>query len=121
MTEEKKDNRARDPIKLLPEEALILQRNEMLDSFSQILRQMPTTASAYSTSSRFRDETPFKVQVNFDIPLFEGKVDADALDNWLNVLEWYFSVHNFSNKENITFVLLKEVPLLHPNPVTNMW
>ena len=56
------------------------------------------------------DETPLKVQVNFDIPLFEGKIDADALDNWLNVLEGYFSVDNFSNREKITFALLKEVP-----------
>jgi hypothetical protein len=28
----------------------------------------------------------------------------------LNLLEGYFSVHNFSNKENITFALLKVVP-----------
>ena len=61
-------------------------------------------------SSPFRDATPFKVQVNFDIPLFEGQIDADALDNWLNVLEGYFSIHNFSNEEKITFAVLKEVP-----------
>jgi hypothetical protein len=29
---------------------------------------------------------------------------------WLSFLEGYFFVHNFSNKENITFVLLKVVP-----------
>jgi hypothetical protein len=28
----------------------------------------------------------------------------------LNFLEWYFSLHNFSNRENITFALLKAVP-----------
>jgi hypothetical protein len=28
----------------------------------------------------------------------------------LNLLEGYFSIHNFSNRENITFVLLKAVP-----------
>ena len=82
----------------------------MMDSFSQILLRMPTTASASSMSSLFEDETPFKVQVNFDIPLFEGKIDADALNNWLNVLEGYFSVHNFCDREKITFFLLKEVP-----------
>ena len=67
----------------------------MMDSFSQILLRMSAVASASSTRSRFRDATPFKVQVNFDIPLFEGKIDVDALDKWLNVLEGYFSVHNF--------------------------
>ena len=67
----------------------------MMDSFSQILQRMPSMASASSTSSQFRDATPFKVQVNFDIPLFEGNIDADALDNWLNVLEGYFSPQFF--------------------------
>ena len=98
------------------EEALEHQRNEMMDSFAQILRRMPAVASASSTSSRFGDATPFKVQVNFDIPLFEGNIDVDALDNWLNVLEGYFSVHNFSDREKITFVLLKAVPR-----VQNWW
>ena len=81
-----------------------------MDSFSQILLRMSATASASSTSSRFGDATPFKVQVKFDIPLIEGNIDADALDNWLNVLEGYFSVYNFFDREKITFALLKEVP-----------
>jgi hypothetical protein len=54
--------------------------------------------------------TPFKVQIKFDIPIFEGEIDTDVVEKWLNPLEWYFSVHNFSNRENITFVLLKSVP-----------
>jgi hypothetical protein len=33
-----------------------------------------------------------------------------ALDKWLNLLEGYFSVHNFYDKENITFTLLKALP-----------
>jgi hypothetical protein len=40
----------------------------------------------------------------------QGQIDADVVDKWLNLLEGYFSVHNFSNKENITFVLLKAIP-----------
>jgi hypothetical protein len=34
--------------------------------------------------------TPFKVQVNFDIPLFEVLIDVDVVDKWLNLLEGYF-------------------------------
>lgn len=34
----------------------------------------------------------------------------DALDIWLNMLEEYFLVHNFFNREKITFALLKVVP-----------
>ena len=116
MAEEKIYDRVVDPIKSLLEESLERQRNEMMDSFSKILQRMPTMASASSTSSRFGDATPFKVQVNFDIPLFEGNIDADALDNWLNVLEGYISVHNFFDRENITFALLKVVP-----HVQNWW
>jgi hypothetical protein len=63
-----------------------------------------------STSSHFGDETPFKVQVKFDIPLFEGQIGVDALEKWLSLLEGYFFVQNFSNSEKITFVLLKPLP-----------
>ena len=66
--------------------------------------------------SHFRNTTLFKVQLNFDIPLFEGQIDPNSLDNWLNFLEGYFSVHNFSNRENITFSLLNIVP-----HVQNWW
>jgi hypothetical protein len=54
--------------------------------------------------------SPFKVQVNFYNLIFEGQIDADALEKWLNLLEGYFSVHNFSEGENITFTLLKALP-----------
>jgi hypothetical protein len=82
------------------------QRNEMMDSFAQILRRLPTC----NTSSSNGGTNPFKAQINFDIPIFEGQIDADALDKLLNLLEGYFFVHNFSNRENITFALLEVVP-----------
>jgi hypothetical protein len=78
----------------------------MMDNFVQILRRIPTS----DTSSSSRGTTPFKVQINFDIPIFEGQIDVDAVDKWLNLLEGYFSVHNFLNREKITFALLKDVP-----------
>jgi hypothetical protein len=53
--------------------------------------------------------SPFKVQVNFDILVFEVQIDVDALDKWLTLSEGYFSVHNFSDRENITFALLKSL------------
>jgi hypothetical protein len=55
-------------------------------------------------------ETYFKVHINFYIPIFEGQIDVNAVEKWLNLLEGYFSVHNFSDRENITFALLKAVP-----------
>jgi hypothetical protein len=44
----------------------------MMDNFTQILRWFPTETEAPSTKSHFGGTIPFKVQVNFDIPLFEG-------------------------------------------------
>jgi hypothetical protein len=78
----------------------------MMDSFTQILRRLPTC----DTSSSSRGTSPFKVQINFDIPIFEGQIDANAIDKWLNLLKGYFSIHNFSNREKITFALLKAIP-----------
>ena len=68
MAEEKRDDGAGDLIKSLLEEALKRQRNDMIDSFTQILLRMSAMVSASSMSSRFGDATPFKVQVNFDVP-----------------------------------------------------
>jgi hypothetical protein len=91
---------------MLLEEHLTQHRNEMMDSFAQILWRLPTD----DTSSLSRGTAPFKVQINFDIPIFEGQIDTYVVDKWLNILEGYFSIHNFSTKENITFALLKAVP-----------
>jgi hypothetical protein len=35
---------------------------------------------------------------------------VDVVDKWLNLLEGYFLVHNFFDREKITFSLLKVVP-----------
>jgi hypothetical protein len=91
---------------MLLKESLTRQRNEMMDKFAQILRRLPTREASSSSNHA----TPFKVHVNFDICLFEGVIDADVVDKWLNLLEGYFSVHNFSDREKITFALLKVVP-----------
>jgi hypothetical protein len=52
----------------------------MMENFTHILQRIPMVATeAYSTRIHFTSVTPFKVQVNFYIPLFEGQIDADAL------------------------------------------
>ena len=95
MVEEKKIDRAHNPINLLLEKALTQKRDEMMENFSHILKCLPIASGASSSSDHFGSTSPFKVQVNFDILVFEGKIDAEALDKWLNLLEGYFSVHNF--------------------------
>jgi hypothetical protein len=106
MAGEKKDDGTRDPFKLLIKESLTQQRNEMMDSFAQILWRLPTC----DTSSLNEGVTPFKVQIKFDIPIFEDQIDANVVEKWLNLLEGYFSIHKLSNRKNITFVLLKAIP-----------
>jgi hypothetical protein len=110
MAEENKNDRAEDSINLLLEQALTRQRDEMMENFSHILQRLSITTGTSSSSDHFGGTSPFKVQVNFDIPIFEGQIDADALDKWLNLLEGYFSVHHFSDREKITFALLKALP-----------
>jgi len=83
MAGENKDEGTGDPFKMLLEESLTQQRNEMMDNFTQILRRLPTG----NASSSSRGVTPFKVQINFDISIFEGQIDADVVDKWLNILE----------------------------------
>jgi len=61
----------------------------MIDNFSQILRRMPT-GDTYSCQSHYGGVIPFKVQVNFDILVFEGQIDADVINKWLNFLEGFF-------------------------------
>ena len=109
ITDENKDEGAGDPIKILLEEALERQRNAMMDSFAQILQQLPRS-NASASSSYSGNATPFKVQVNFEIPIFEGQIDANVVDKWLNLLEGYFSVHDFLSWEKIIFTLLKVAP-----------
>jgi hypothetical protein len=65
------------------------------------------TGEASSSSGH---ATPFKVKVNFYISLFEGLIDAATVDKWLNLLEGYFSLHNFFNRKKITFAILKVIP-----------
>jgi hypothetical protein len=62
MVEEKRDDRVGDPSKTLLEEALMRQRNKMMDKFTQNLRRLlMATTEASSTRNHFVSATPFKV------------------------------------------------------------
>jgi hypothetical protein len=75
----------------------------MMENFSHILQRLQIASGTSSSRGHFGGTSPFNIQVNFDIPVFEGQIDADALEKWLPLLEGYFSIHNFYDKENITF------------------
>jgi hypothetical protein len=54
----------------------------MMDSFAQILLWLPTGNASSSNGG----VAPFKVQINFYIPIFEGQIDTDVIEKWLNLL-----------------------------------
>nr|CAD1820368.1 unnamed protein product [Ananas comosus var. bracteatus] len=42
---------------------------------------------------------PFKVEAKIEIPNYDGIIDAEKLDAWLDQLETYFDLYNYSNAE----------------------
>jgi hypothetical protein len=71
MVEEQIDEGVGDPINLLLMDVLAKHRKTMMNHFSQILQMLLTTTKEYLSSCHFGGITPFKVQVNFNIPIFE--------------------------------------------------
>jgi hypothetical protein len=110
MAEEKKIDGADDPINLLLEQALTRQRDEMMENFSHILKRLPIASGASSSSDHFGGTSPFKVQVNFDIPVFEGQIDAECPRKMVKSARRLFLCSQFFDKEKITFALLKALP-----------
>jgi hypothetical protein len=49
----------------------------------------------------FESATPFKVQANFDIPFFECKIDAYALEKWFNLLDLFCVGSTHLQKDNL--------------------
>ena len=68
-----------DPIKIFLKEALEKQRNAMMDNFSQILQRLPI-GGASASNNHSGGTNYFKVQVNFDIPIFQSQIDAYLVD-----------------------------------------
>ena len=50
-----------------------------MDNFSQILQRLPRGDTSTS-NNYFGSATPFMVQVNFEIPIFEGQIDANKVE-----------------------------------------
>ena len=73
-----------------------------MDNFAQILQRLPIS-SASTSSSHSGGATPFKGKVNFYIRIFEGKIDVDAIDRWLNLLEGFLGSWLFRQGEDYFF------------------
>ena len=44
--------------------------------------------------------------MNIDIPNLEENIDVEFVENWVQLLEFYFAVNQLSEAENITIVSL---------------
>lgn len=100
-----------DDIKAIVANSLTRQREEMMDQFKKMLESRGS-----QINPPFIGYTLFKVQVNFDIPTFQGKIDVDVVDDWVSKPEMYFSFNKFLDEEKITFSLLKD-----ENHVKDSW
>jgi hypothetical protein len=107
MARENKYDKIGDPFKNFIEKALTQQRNEMMDSFVQILWRLPTGDASFLNGG----VAPFKVQINFGIPIFEGQIEADVVDKWLNLLEGYFLSITFRIEKRLVLHSSKSFPM----------
>ena len=51
--------------------------------------------------------------MNLDIPNFEGNIDAESVDIWVQQIESYCEVNQLSEVEKITIVSLKMSTSIH--------
>jgi hypothetical protein len=69
MATKMKDDGEEDSINLLLEQALARQRDKMMENFAHILQRLSIATGTSSSSGDFGGTSPFKVQVNFNIPV----------------------------------------------------
>ncbi|GKD34775.1 hypothetical protein Tco_1250284 [Tanacetum coccineum] len=50
---------------------------------------------------------PFKVEAKIGIPTYDGTIDAEKLDSWLDQLETYFTLYGFRSSDKVVFARLK--------------
>ena len=87
MVEEADNRHATNEIEQLIKKSLARQRTEMFTQFNQIFMRVTANSGEFSTQSHSDKISPFKVQMNLDIPNLEGKIDAESVNNWVQQLE----------------------------------
>lgn len=48
-----------------------------------------------------------RIDFKVEIPVYDGRVDVERLDDWVERLETYFALYGYTSKEKITFATLK--------------
>ncbi|ONK76185.1 uncharacterized protein A4U43_C03F24840 [Asparagus officinalis] len=48
-----------------------------------------------------------KIDFKVEIPVYDGSIDVERLDDWIERMETYFTLYSYSSKEKIVFAALK--------------
>ena len=70
----------------------------------------PTTHSPHiqpTSSQHSIVQNPFRVELKVDIKVFDGRMDAESLETWIQALEVYFSYQAYTDEKWIDFSRLK--------------
>lgn len=100
---------ARQPIKMKFRRDLWT-NNTRLGSSLKVLTQVVHHLDPYA--NQFEIECPLLFQVNLDVPIIEGKINIDAIDNW-NQSKSHFTMNDFSYYEKIMVILLRVSSLMN--------
>ncbi|GKD29128.1 hypothetical protein Tco_1239906, partial [Tanacetum coccineum] len=49
---------------------------------------------------------PFKVEAKIDIPTYDGTIDAEKLDSWLDQLATYFTIYGFRSSDKWSYMVV---------------
>ena len=83
MAKEVDNRHATNEIEQLIEKALDRQRTKIFTQFNKILLRDTANSRESSTRTHFDKISPFKVQMNLDIPNLEGNIDMESVNNWV--------------------------------------
>ena len=50
---------------------------------------------------------PVRVDAKVELPVYDGSIDGEKLDNWIDQLESYFSLYGYDDMQRIAFARLK--------------
>ncbi|KAF6168567.1 hypothetical protein GIB67_005179 [Kingdonia uniflora] len=77
---------------------------EEVNSNSSDVESVKERSGIGKSSNHIRN---LRINFKIEILVFDGSIDAEMLDNWLDRLETYFFVYEYSNAQKICFSTLK--------------
>jgi ElaB/YqjD/DUF883 family membrane-anchored ribosome-binding protein len=73
----------------------------------EILREEPVDPLAENVQGRPRAMAPLKVDAKLELPVYNGEIDGEKLDGWIDQMESYFSLYGYEDAQCLAFARLK--------------